>query len=131
MKNNEIIEIDGKKFRVELHEVKSPTYEEALDVLKPQYFPFLNGGIIKEYYIDNIKGNVPTKKDALSLIAYQKLKVLEAYYNEGTKGEYGLFLTHAGIHLSESKDVFNLKDRGTALRFIEEQKELLKQFYQI
>ena len=129
MKNGEIIEIDGKEFRVELHEVKAPTYEEALEVVRPIYCAGINGEVLSD--TSDLRRNFPTKKDALSLIAYQKLKVLEAYYNEGAKGEYGLFLTQTGIQVCNSKDVFNLKDRKTALRFIDDQKALLKQFYQI
>jgi len=130
MKNNEIVEIDGKKFRVELHEAKVPTYEEALKVVKPIFYAQLTGSNVIPY-IAQLKGNVPTEKDALSLLAYQKLKVLEAYYNEGEEGDFGIFLTQIEFAIASSREVFNLKDIETAHRFIEEQKELLKQFYQI
>ena len=137
MKNNEIIEIDGKKYRVELHDIKVPTYKEALEVVKPVYFARLFKDDIQTCDISDLQGNVPTKKDALSLIAYQKLKVLEAYYNEGEEGVVEVLFDalsdnvfHA-LNPSGRKGVFNLKDIKTALRFIDEQKELLTQFYQI
>jgi hypothetical protein len=81
--------------------------------------------------IDN-EGNVPTEKDALSLIAYQKIKVLEAYYNYGVDGFYGVTRIYRGeFKPLLGTEIFNLKNRDTALRFIEEQSELLKQFYQV
>ena len=129
MQTGEIIEIDGKKFRVELHEVKVPTYEEALEVVKPIWWADEGGEPI--IYQSPLIGNVPTERDALSVIAYRKLKVLEAYYNEGKQGEWGVWVQDGLLGCVCALRVFNLIDRGTANRFIEEQERLLKQFYQI
>lgn len=129
MKNNEIIEIDGKHYRVELHEVKIPTYEDALEVVKPEYWadPDI-------FYKDKLclKGNVPTEKDALAIIALRKLMVLAAYYNQGQEATcWVVFDSNVRFNYSKHKDLIGLKDAETAKLFIENHKDLLNQFYQL
>jgi hypothetical protein len=73
-----------------------------------------------------------TEKDIASYHAYSILKTLEHFYNGGEEGKFGVYLrindTFGPVTF---KQVFNLKDQETAQKFIEEQKELLKIFYQL
>jgi hypothetical protein len=105
--NNEIIELDGKRYRVQLVEIELPTYEMALE-----------------------DGYKLSKKDLESHIAYRKLKTLEKFYNGGEKGVYCIYFSGC-FSASSGKDIFNFKDYATAQKFIEEQKELLNIFYQV
>ena len=104
--NNQIIELDGKRYRVQLVEILTPTYEMARK----------DGYRMKE-------------KDVKSQIAYSKLKTLEHFYNGGEEGKYGIYF-HGDFSVS-SKDIFNFKDYVTAEKFIKEQRELLNIFYQV
>ena len=131
MKNGEIIEVNGIRYRVELHEVKVPTYEEALKVVKPLYWITYTSTVINYRSLTSLTGNVPTEKDALSLIAYRKLKVFEAFYNEGQEAKCWVVLNNGRFAAFEDKDVFGLKDEETAQLFIENHRELLDQFYQL
>ena len=104
--NNQIIELDGKRYLVQLVEIETPTYDSARK----------NGYKMKE-------------KDIKSQMAYSQLKTLEHFYNGGEEGKRGIFFD-GKFHVS-SKDIFNFKDFATAERFIKEQIELLSIFYQL
>jgi hypothetical protein len=106
--NNQIIESDGKRYRVQLIEIETPTYEMASEA-----------------------GFAMRGKDFMSRNAYVKLKTLEHFYNGGEEGKFGVYLAFHQIIVGGSKEVFNFKDRETAQKFIEEQKELLNIFYQL
>jgi len=110
VKNNQIIEQpDGKRYRVQLVEVVTPNYEMAREA-----------------------GYTMNNKDVKSEIAYSKLKTLEHFYNGGEAGVVGVHVNRTGNFYPISFcQVFNLKDRETAKKFIEEQQELLKIFYQL
>jgi hypothetical protein len=107
--NNQIIESDGKRFRVQLIEIVPPTYEHAGEA---------------GFYLN--------EKDIESRHAYIKLKTLQHFYNGGEKGKLGIYFTSAGSFYPVSfRQIFNFKDRETADKFIKEQKELLTIFYQL
>jgi hypothetical protein len=105
--NNQIIESDGKRYRVQLVEVVTPTYEMAWEA-----------------------GFRMNSKDMASVRAYYKLKTLEQFYNGGEEGKYGIYFA-GDFSVFGSKDIFNFKDFATAERFIKEQIELLSIFYQL
>ena len=108
--NNQIIESDGKRYRVQLVEVVeivTPTYEKAREA-----------------------GYGMNDKDVASWRAYRKLKILEHFYNGGEDGKRGIFFA-GEITVCSGKDIFNFKDCETAERFIKEQIELLNIFYQV
>ena len=107
VKINQIIELDNKRYRVQLVEIETPTYEMA-----------------------RAAGYGMNKKDVESQIAYRKLKTLEKFYNSGEEGKYGIYFT-GDFSVFGSKDIFNFKDYETAERFIKEQIELLNIFYQL
>ena len=107
--NNQIIESEGKRFRVQLIEIVTPTFEMAREV-----------------------GFKISNKDMKSQILYAKLKTLEKFYNAGKEGKFGVYLTSSRDFFPISfRQIFNFKDRQTAQKFIEEQQELLKIFYQL
>jgi hypothetical protein len=109
VKHNQIIESDGKRYRVQLIEIVPPTYEMA-----------------------NQAGYKLSDKDIQSQITYRKLKTLEHFYNGGEEGRFGVYVSSLGNFCSISfRQLFNFKDRETAHKFIEEQQELLKIFYQL
>ena len=109
VKNNQIIESDGKRYRVQLVEIETPNYEMAREA-----------------------GFDLNKKDIESRHAYVELKTLEHFYNGGEEGEFGIYFTSAGSFYPVSfRQLFNFKDRETAKKFIKEQQELLKNFYQL
>jgi hypothetical protein len=109
VKHNQIIELEGKRFRVQLIEIVTPTYEHAREV-----------------------GFDLSNKDIVSSTAYIKLKTLEHFYNGGEEGKFGVYVSSLGNFCSISfRQIFNFKDRETAQKFIEEQKELLSIFYQL
>ena len=109
VKNNQIIELDGKRYRVQLVEIVTPTYEMA-----------------------NQAGYKLSDKDISSMGAYHELKTLEHFYNGGEEGKLGIYFTSAGSFYPVSfRQLFNFKDRETAQKFIEEQQELLSIFYQL
>jgi hypothetical protein len=73
-----------------------------------------------------------TNEDIASFDSYVKLKTLEHFYNGGEEGKFGVYLSlEKGFHDISFRQVFNFKDRETAKKFIEEQQELLKIFYQL
>jgi hypothetical protein len=77
-------------------------------------------------------GYTMNEKDIESRHAYIKLKALEHFYNAGEEGKLGIYFTSAGSFFPVPfRQIFNFKNRETAKKFIEEQKELLKIFYQI
>ena len=107
--NNQIIELEGKRFRVQLIEIVPPTYEHAIEA-----------------------GFAINQKDYMSRNAYVQLKTLQHFYNGGEEGKFGIYFTSAGSFYPVSfRQIFNFKDRETADKFIEEQQELLKIFYQL
>jgi hypothetical protein len=109
VKNNQIIESDGKRYRVQLVEIETPTFEMAREA-----------------------GFKLSDKDIKSQIAYVRLKTLEHFYNGGEEGKFGIYFTSAGSFYPVSfRQIFNFKNRETAQKFIEEQQELLKIFYQL
>lgn len=109
VKHNQIIESDGKRYRVQLVEIETPTYEMALEA-----------------------GYTMNEKDIESRHAYIKLKALEHFYNAGEEGKLGIYFTSAGSFFPVSfRQVFNFKNLETAQKFIEEQQELLEIFYQL
>jgi hypothetical protein len=109
VKNNQIIELDGKRYRVQLVEIETPNYEMAREA-----------------------GFDLNKKDIESRHAYIKLKTLEHFYNGGEEGKLGIYVSSLGNFCSISfRQIFNFKNRETAQKFIEEQQELLKIFYQL
>jgi hypothetical protein len=105
--NNEIIELDNKRYRVQLVEIELPTYEMAREA-----------------------GYRLSEKDAKSALIYAKLKILEHFYNGGEEGVFCIYF-HGEFSVCGGKDIFNFKDYATAQKFIEEQKELLNIFYQV
>ena len=105
--NNQIIEIEGKRYRVQLIEIVTPTYEMAREA-----------------------GYEISKKDYMSRQAYTRLKTLEHFYNGGEEGIRGIYFA-GKFCISASKDIFNFKDYVTAEKFIKEQQELLSIFYQL
>jgi len=105
--NNQIIEIDNKRYLVQLVEIETPTYEMA-----------------------RAAGYAIKAKDIASREAYRKLKTLEHFYNSGEEGIRGIYFA-GKFCISASKDIFNFKDYVTAEKFIKEQKELLNIFYQV
>jgi hypothetical protein len=105
--NNQIIESDGKRYRVQLVEIVTPTYEMALE-----------------------DGYIMNEKDLRSQTAYGKLKILEHFYNNGKEGDRCIYFSDE-FGVSSGKGIFNFKDFATAQKFIEEQRELLNIFYQI
>ena len=105
--NNQIIESDGKRYRVQLVEFETPTYEMAREA-----------------------GFGMNAKDKASYTAYYKLKTLEHFYNGGEEGIRGIYFA-GKFCISASKDIFNFKDYVTAEKFIKEQIELLNIFYQV
>ena len=109
VKHNQIIEQpDGKRYRVQLVEIVTPTYEMAR----------------VEYGV--------TVNDVESKDSYIKLKTLEHFYNGGEEGKLGIYFTSTGSFYPVSfRQLFNFKDRETAQKFIEEQQELLSIFYQL
>jgi hypothetical protein len=109
VKHNQIIESDGKRYRVQLVEIVTPTYEMAKEA---------------DFGMND--------KDKASYTAYYKLKTLEHFYNGGEEGKFGVYLASLGVFFAVSfRQTFNFKDRQTAHKFIEEQQELLKIFYQL
>jgi hypothetical protein len=110
VKNNQIIEQpDGKRFRVQLVEIVTPTYEMAREA---------------DYGMN--------AKDVASQHTYAKLKTLEHFYNGGEEGKFGIYVSSLGNFCSISfRQIFNFKNRETAQKFIEEQQELLSIFYQL
>ena len=109
VKHNQIIELDGKRYRVQLVEIETPNYEMAREA-----------------------GFDLNKKDIESRHAYVELKTLEHFYNAGEEGKLGIYFTSAGSFFPVSfRQIFNFKNRETAKEFIEEQQELLSIFYQL
>ena len=110
VKNNQIIEQpDGKRYRVQLVEIVTPNYKMA-----------------------NQAGYKLSDKDISSMESYHELKTLEHFYNGGEEGKFGIYVSSLGNFCSISfRQIFNFKNRETAQKFIEEQQELLKIFYQL